>query len=70
MTYTALIDEIQNLPHEDKIELKDLIDKYLIDERRSQFLENYKEVMIAANKGDLEFTSDIDEMKHILDESL
>lgn len=38
MTYTNLITEIQNLSYEDKESLKDILEKYLIEERREEFI--------------------------------
>jgi hypothetical protein len=70
MTYTAIIDEVQKLTFDDKLMLREILEKYLIEEKRNQIFENGKEAIELAKKGELAFTSDINEMKKILNESL
>jgi len=62
MQYSALIDEIQALPTEMKLEVRSLIDKYIIEEKRSQIEKNYKSSLKRAKAGKLKFTSDVDEL--------
>jgi hypothetical protein len=40
--FEELVDEIKNLPLEDKEEIKTLVEKYIIEERREDILNNYK----------------------------
>lgn len=40
--FEVLVDEIKNLPLEDKEEIKTLVEKYIIEERREDILNNYK----------------------------
>ena len=68
MTYSALIEEIQKLPFEDKIQLKVIIDNYLKDERRNQILINSQNAFEDAEKGELIFSSDINELKKMFDD--
>jgi hypothetical protein len=62
MSYTALIEELQALPTEDKIEVRSLIDKYIIEDKRNQIEKNYKASLKRAKAGKLHFTTDIDEL--------
>ena len=62
MLYSALIEEIQGLPTENKIEVRSLIDKYLTEEKRNEIEKNYKTSLKRAKAGKLHFTSNIDEL--------
>lgn len=68
MSYSELIEEIQLLPTEEKIEVRSLIDKYLIEERREEIYQNHLEAIKMAERGELKFTSDTDELMKMLDE--
>ena len=67
MSYAELIEEIQALPIDDKIDLKNLIEKYLIDERRNEILKNHLDAVRMVKNGDLKFTSDTDELMKTLE---
>jgi hypothetical protein len=62
MSYSELIEEIQALPTEEKIEVRSLIDKYLIEERREEIFQNHLDALKMAKNGELNFTSDTDEL--------
>ncbi|MCX6165000.1 MAG: hypothetical protein NTU73_09125 [Ignavibacteriae bacterium] len=66
MTYNILIDEIKKLPLEEKEDLKNLLDKYLIEEKRNNIYENYKESLSKVKEGKIKFSNNIDELKKIL----
>ena len=68
MTNNNLIEEIQNLSLEEKEDLKDLIDKYLIEEKREIIYKNYEESSRELKEGKLKFSNDIDELKRHLEE--
>jgi len=67
MLYSALIEEIQSLPTEDKIEIRSLLDKYLIEERRKEIFRNHLDAIDIAKKGELKFTCDTDELMKMLE---
>lgn len=67
MLYSVLIEEIQALPTEDKIEIRSLLDKYLIDEKRKEIYLNHLDAVEMATKGELKFTNDTDELMKMLE---
>jgi len=62
MSFATLVEEIKKLPLEDKLELKYLIEKYVIEERRNKIYKNYKKSLIEAEQGKLKFSDDVDEL--------
>jgi hypothetical protein len=68
MTYTELIKEIQNLSTEDKENLKELIDKYLIEERREAIYKSYQESVHEINESKIKFSDNTDELKNQLED--
>ena len=66
--YDILIENIRKLPLEDKQELKSLLEKYIIEEKRQAIYISYKESAEDVKKGKLEFSSDIHSLKQIIDE--
>ena len=64
-TYNTLIEEIKKLPFGEKEELKFLIEKYLIEERRSEISKNHKESINEFKQGDLKFSNDVKKLKEI-----
>lgn len=64
--YSTLIEEVKRLSTEEKEELKFLIEKYLIEERREDIFKNYQESKKEIEEGRLEFSNDIERLKEIL----
>ncbi|MCX6156046.1 MAG: hypothetical protein NT007_18005 [Candidatus Kapabacteria bacterium] len=67
MSFFEIIEEIKTLPTEDKIEVKELIVKFLIEERRKEIYNNYLEAKKMEGNGDLIFTSETDELMNMLE---
>ncbi len=61
--FSDLVEEIKLLDKEEKEELKNLLEKYIIEERREKILENYKESLKEVEKGELNFSKDISSLK-------
>jgi len=66
--YDILIENIKNLPLEEKQELKSLLEKYIIDERRQDIYIHYQESIKNLRNGELKFSSDINRLKRIIRE--
>lgn len=64
--YSTLIEEVKRLSTEEKEELKFLIEKYLIEERREDIFKNYQESKKEIEEDRLEFSDDIERLKEIL----
>ncbi len=61
--FSDLVEEIKLLDKEEKEELKNLLEKYIIEERREKILENYKDSLKEVEKGELNFSKDIGSLK-------
>ena len=66
--YDVLIENIRKLPLDDKQELKSLLEKYIIEEKRQAIYTSYKESTEDMKKGKLKFSSDMQRLKQIIDE--
>jgi hypothetical protein len=55
MTYNLLVNEIKKLPLDEKEDLKNLLDKYLIEEKRSKIYKKYKKSLLEVKEGKIKF---------------
>ncbi len=67
-TFAAVVDEVQQLSFEEQTELRDLLEKYLIEARRDQILANAKQGMLEYERGELKAYSDVDELMKALND--
>lgn len=65
-TFGGLVEEIQNLPLEDKQELLVLLEKSIAEERRDEIFNNFLNTKKEETDGKLVFSSDIKQLKKIL----
>ncbi len=63
LEYSKIVNEIRNLPLEDKEEIKVLLEKYIIEERRAEIFENYKRSRKESRRRKLIFSSKVAELK-------
>jgi hypothetical protein len=61
-TFASVVDSVRDLPLEAKTELKDLLDSYIIEERREEILRNGEEGRKEYEEGKLTFSSNVDEL--------
>ena len=61
-----LVEDVYKLSTEEKQELKFLIDKYLLEERRDEIYKNYQESMKELRAGKMRFSHDLDKLKKSL----
>ena len=64
--YNTLVEEVKKLSFEEKEELKFLIEKYLVEERREEIFKNYQESKREIEEEQLEFSGDIKRLKEML----
>lgn len=64
--YNTLVEEVKKLSVEEKEELKFLIEKYLVEERREEIFKNYQESKKEIEEEPLEFSGDIKRLKEML----
>lgn len=63
LEYSKIVNEIRNLPLEEKEEIKVLLEKYIIEERRAEIFKNYKISRKESRSRKLIFSSKVDELK-------
>ena len=63
-SFVDVVEDVKRLSTEEKQDLKDLLDNYLIEDRRSEILANYE---LSKNE-DLDFSADINKIKDSLDD--
>lgn len=64
--FGSLVDEVHRLSIEEKEELKFLIEKYLVEERREEIYKNYQGSLKAFRTGKLRFSHDLNKLKKSL----
>lgn len=64
--FEKIVNEIKNMPLEAKKEIKTLVEKYIIEERREEIFANYKKSKGEGLKGKLIFSKKVDELKELI----
>ena len=64
--FNDMVDKIYSLPLEDKMELKNLLEHSISEERRNEILANFKKSKEEHQSGKLKFSSELDELKNML----
>ena len=65
-TFAKIVEEVKFLSVGEKQELQQLIEKYLIEERREEIFDNYAQSVTELQEGKLEFSDDMDTLKGLL----
>jgi hypothetical protein len=68
MIFSDVVETIKNLSFEEKQELHTLLAQYIREERRNEIYQNYLDSKQEVEKGKLEFSSDINRLKELLEE--
>ena len=68
MSFSDVVETIKNLSFEEKQEIQALLTQYLREERREELYDNYQKSLIEEQKGELNFSSNIDELKQLIEE--
>lgn len=66
--FEDLVETIKSLSSEEKEEIKFLLERYLIEERREEIYQNYKESLKELEEGKINFTGSIDNLKEMIEE--
>ena len=61
-TFNTIVEEIQECSTEEKEELRSLLNRYLIEERRSEFLANHLDSLAERNSGTLTVYEKMDDL--------
>jgi hypothetical protein len=62
-SFAEIVEEVKALSAQEKEELRALIEKYLIEERREELYQSYVRGLSELTEGKAEFTSDLDKLK-------
>ena len=63
ITFNEFVNYVRELSKEEKEEIKFIIEKELIEQRRDEILQNYELGKSEYNTGQLKFSSDINDLK-------
>ncbi|TCD04198.1 hypothetical protein EZ449_17985 [Pedobacter frigidisoli] len=66
INFDTLVDTMYNLPLEDRLELKDLLEQSIADSRRNEIEVNIKAAKKEHKTAGLKFSSDINQLKKML----
>jgi len=66
--YDILVENIKKMPLSEKEELKSLLEKYIIEEKRKEIYKNYQETLKEYQTGKLKFFSDISQLQKEIEE--
>ncbi len=68
MSFSDVVETIKNLSLEEKQEIQALLSQYLREERREEIYNNYQESVSEEQQGELNFFSNIDELKQLIED--
>lgn len=68
MTFNNVVEAIQNLSTDEKEEIQLLLKQYIREERRDNIYENFKSAQVEEKKGELKFSSNINQLKQLIEE--
>ena len=68
MSFSDVVENIKRLSFEEKQEIQALLTQYLREERRDEIYDNYQKSRIQEQNNELEFSSNIDELKQLMEE--
>jgi DNA-directed RNA polymerase delta subunit len=68
MTFSDVVEVIKSLSADEKREIQLLLQQYLREERRDEIYTNFKTAQVEQQKGELKFSSNINELKQLIEE--
>ncbi|BAZ22363.1 hypothetical protein NIES4073_32450 [Kalymmatonema gypsitolerans NIES-4073] len=68
MTFSDVVEAIKSLSTDEKQEIQLLLKQYLREERREEIHRNLKSAQVEQQKGELKFSSNINELRQLLEE--
>ncbi|MGK7894537.1 MAG: hypothetical protein AB4372_13150 [Xenococcus sp. (in: cyanobacteria)] len=68
MSFSDVVENIKRLSFEEKQEIQVLLSQYLREERRDDIYDNYKKSLIEEQNNELNFSSNVDELKNLMEE--
>lgn len=68
MSFSDVVEAIKSLSFGEKQEIQTLLAQYLREERREELYNNYQMSRIEEQSGELKFSSNINELKQLIEE--
>jgi hypothetical protein len=68
MTFRDVVEVIKNLSTDEKYEIQLLLKQYLREERREEIYENFKVAQLEQQRGILQFSANISELRQLIEE--
>lgn len=67
MTFSDLVNNVRNLTLNEKMEIKHILEKYIIEERRNEIHDSYLESKKEHKENQLNFSDNIDQLRNMID---
>ncbi len=67
LLYSEITEAVQSLKYEDKVELKELLNHYLIEERREYIYRNFQKSKKEVSSGKVKYYKSSDELRKALE---
>jgi hypothetical protein len=67
-TFVEVVETVKQLSIEEKLELRGLLDNYLVEERRDEISKNFATSLREESEGKLAFSSDLAELEAMFDD--
>jgi hypothetical protein len=68
MTFSDVVEAMKVLPADEKREVKMLLRQYFREERRDEIYDNFKSAQAEQQRGNLQFSSNINELRQLIAE--
>lgn len=68
MTFNDVVEVVKGLSTDEKQEIQQLLNQYIREERRDQIYNNFKLAQVEHQKGELKFSSNINELRQLIEE--
>lgn len=64
--FSSIVETVYNMPLEDRMELKNLLEHNIADSRRDEIVSNFKKTQQEVRAKELKFSSNIKDLKKML----
>ena len=68
MTFNDVVEAIQSLSTDEKLEIQLLLKQYIREERRGEIYRNFKSAQVEQQKGELKSSANINELRQLIEE--
>jgi hypothetical protein len=68
ITFNDVVEVIRNLSTDEKQEIQLLLNQYIREQRRDQIYDNFKSAQVEQQKGEMKFSSNINELRQLIEE--